>query len=179
MSSTQSIITHSQKSHKSIFRMFMVILVHTGMYLYVLGTYMYVPTARHVLFLGDAPVLRCLGTTIYMFHTHSIVSHSLKSKPCLPSRLLGKLCTDPFVPVCTCDVLVHTSSDHTHTSFSIRHYQPCNAHVSPSCARPMLCWPASCFRRLMSKHTEPVQFHVVDCWSQQNQGIHLVHTVMY
>ena len=45
MSSTQSIITHSQKSQKSILRMFLVILVHTGMYLYVLGTYMYVPTA--------------------------------------------------------------------------------------------------------------------------------------
>ena len=139
MSSTQSIITHSQKSQKSILRMFLVILVHTGMYMYVLGTYMYVPTARHVLFLGDAPVLRCLGTTIYMFHTHSIVSHSLKSKTCLPSRLLGKLCTDPFVPVCTSDVPVHTRSDHTHTSFSIRHDHPCDAHASPSCARPMLC----------------------------------------
>ena len=38
MSSTQSIITHSQKLQKSILRMFLVILVHTGIYLYVFGT---------------------------------------------------------------------------------------------------------------------------------------------
>ncbi len=118
MSSTQSIITHIQKSQKSILRMFFVILVHRSMYMYhVLGTYMYVPTARHVLF------RECTRVEVHGYHNIH-VPYAQNSFPqsvitCLPSRVLGKLCTDPFVPVCT-----STYSFRSHSHFIFNQARP-------------------------------------------------------
>ncbi len=39
----------------------------------------------------------------------------------------GKLGLDWCIPVCTAYVPVHTQTDHTHTSFPIRHHHPCQA----------------------------------------------------
>ena len=36
-------------------------------------------------------------------------------------------------------VLVHTHTNHTHTSFPIRNHRPCNPYESPSDACPTLC----------------------------------------
>ncbi len=106
-SATHSIFSHNPHdwTQNSILRNILVNMVHNSMYWYLLGY-------NHIL----------VPHTQYHFPQAKVKKmsiHIVSWKFCL---------VDQYIPVCTRYVQVHTHTDHTHTSFPIRHYHPCGLH---------------------------------------------------
>jgi hypothetical protein len=103
------------------------------------------------------------GTVLVLEHHHIHVTHTqyrfpqaydMKKHPLqyfckhstyqyVQSTYLRKIVRTKYVLVVQSTysfLLVHTHTNHTHTSFPIRNHRSCDPHESPSDAYPTLCW---------------------------------------
>ncbi len=69
---------------------------------------------------------------------------------CVPSTYLRKIVRTWYVLLVQSTyllVLVHTHTNHTHTSFPFRNHRPCDPHESPSDACPTFCRQHPAYRK--------------------------------
>ena len=73
-----SIVSYSHLTQKNILRNISVLMVHTSIHQYILGSYLYIPVHWHVISIVKGALLSWFFTTIYLSHTPCITCYSPK-----------------------------------------------------------------------------------------------------